>query len=119
MAQGFKNKGSSRPVKKSKGSLIRKAQANRGKMNKGSVVKLPKKHFVLEAKDDRALSKEIAKASESKVAAKLLQNGSKLAMTDLMSKGKQINREKRRNELKKKVSKVDQKINRLEMKMNK
>ena len=40
-------------------------------------------------------------------------------MNDLMSKGKEINREKRRNELKKKVSKVDQKINRLEMKMNK
>ena len=76
-------------------------------------------YTVLEAKDERALSKEIARASESKVAAKLLQNGSKLNMNDLMSKGKEINREKRRNELKKKVSKVDQKINRLEMKMNK
>ena len=119
MAQGFKNKGSGgRPIKKSKGQVAKKIHNKKAYAKKGSSLKMPKKGLhIFEAADDRALSKEIAKASEGKVAAKLLQDGAKLKMNDLVSKGKEINRDKRRDELKKKVSKTDEKIRKLEEKL--
>ena len=75
-------------------------------------MKLPKANNMWrnDAIDDRNLSKAIAKASEQKVAAKLIQDGAKLTMTDLKAKGKELNRQQRREQLKKKVPRVDEKI---------
>ncbi len=59
--------------------------------------------------EDKALSKAIASASESKVAAKLLQAGKTLnTVKDSLQKGKEINREKRRDQVKKKVGRTEQ-----------
>eukprot|EP00600_Ochromonadales_sp_CCMP1393_P007377 CAMPEP_0174959622 /NCGR_PEP_ID=MMETSP0004_2-20121128/3278_1 /TAXON_ID=420556 /ORGANISM="Ochromonas sp., Strain CCMP1393" /LENGTH=101 /DNA_ID=CAMNT_0016207959 /DNA_START=144 /DNA_END=449 /DNA_ORIENTATION=+ len=80
---------------------------------KGNPLQLPKGKYRDEALDDRALSKAINKASEQKVAAKLIQDGSKLQSTDLMQKGKELSREQRRAQVKKKVGRVEQKLNEL------
>ena len=113
MAQGFKKAGGGRPGKLNKGNNSRKAvkaQQRKKEVKKGNPLQIPKRKFRDEALDDRLLSKEIAKASEQKVAAKLIQSGTKLIMTDLKAKGKELNREQRRDTLKKKVGRVDQKI---------
>ncbi len=113
MVQGFKSKGGSgRPgMSMKKVQKAKKAQVKQAKYaKKGSSLKLPKNHNRDEALDDQLLSREIAKASEKKTAGKLLQNGSHLKMTDLTQKGKEVNREAKRLLLKKKVSRVEEKI---------
>lgn len=66
--------------------------------------------------EDIALSKAISTASEAKVAAKLLQSGSRLTtVKDVQMKGKEINREKRRGEVKKRESRVEQKLKELKI----
>lgn len=77
---------------------------------------MPKNKFRNEALDERALSKEIDKANEQKVAAKLLQGGGKIGFTDLLQKGKSLNKEIRRSQVKKKLGRVEEKLVELEKK---
>ena len=62
------------------------------------------------------MSKEIDKANEQKVAAKLLQGGGKVATTDLLQKGKALNKDIRRSQVKRKLTRVEEKLNELEKK---
>ena len=114
MAQGFKSKSGGIQRKKAAPNSRKalKAVARKKAVKKGNPMKLPKANNMWrnDAIDDRNLSKAIAKASEQKVAAKLIQDGAKLTMTDLKAKGKELNRQQRRDQLKKKVTRVDEKI---------
>jgi hypothetical protein len=78
----------------------------------GSIV-LPKNSFREEEILDRKLSRAIDKASEQKVAAKLIQDGCRLSLGDIMSQGKELNRERKRSIVKRKVGKVEEKLNQL------
>jgi hypothetical protein len=84
-------------------------EAQRAKL--GNKNQLPKGKFRDDAIVDRALSKAIMKASEQKVAAKFIQGGGKVAAPDLLAKGKELNKEKKRSQLKKKVGRTEQKLN--------
>ena len=116
MAQGFKPRGGGKPGLKKGNNNIKavKAQQKKKVVKKGNPVQMPKRGMNYdEAHDERLLSKEIARASEQQCSAKLIQSGSKLTLTDLRNKGKELNRETRRDELKKKVGVVDAKIAKL------
>lgn len=119
MVQGSKKFLPSRPVSlKAKAvKAIRKEKNNTNPKftRKGNPLQLPKR-FRNEALDERALSKEIDKANEQKVAAKLLQGGGKVATTDLLQKGKSLNKDIRRSQVKRKLTRVEEKLNELEKK---
>ena len=60
--------------------------------------------------EEKLLSKAIDKANEAKCAAKLLQSGGLLTtLRDTTEKGKDLNKEKRRAQVKKKVGRVEEK----------
>lgn len=107
MVQGFKknnaNKGTS-----PKSSI--KKQVKPSKVKKGSSLKLPNGKFREAALQDRALSKAIDKANEKKVAAKLLQAGGKLSTTDIKAAGKELNKDLKRKMLKRKLTRVEEKL---------
>jgi hypothetical protein len=112
MVQGSK-KLAGRPgaiTKSSSSAKINKQILNSKKVKKGNPLQLPTKHFRNEALDDHALSKAIDKSNERKVAAKLIQGGGKLATTDLLQKGKELNKDLRRSQVKKKVGRVGEKL---------
>mmetsp|Transcript_13824 Transcript_13824/g.23034 ORF Transcript_13824/g.23034 Transcript_13824/m.23034 type:complete len:131 (-) Transcript_13824:1088-1480(-) len=116
MVQGSMKKSAGRPGsvhKSTKSAKLMKKVMKTKQAKKGNPLQLPKGKYRDEALDDRALSKAINKASEQKVAAKLIQDGSKLQSTDLMQKGKELSREQRRAQVKKKVGRVEQKLNEL------
>ena len=119
MVQGSKKLIQSRPVSlKSKAAKVnRKENSNSNPKftRKGNPLQLPKR-FRNEALDERALSKEIDKANEQKVAAKLLQGGGKVATTDLLQRGKALNKDIRRSQVKRKLTRVEEKLNELEKK---
>lgn len=114
MVQGnFKSKKPASAAKPTKNArVIDKSRV----VKKGAPLQLPKRCFVSEALDDRALSKAIDKANEVKVAAKLLQAGGKLGLNDVKQKGKDMARDIRRQQLKKKVSKVEERLEELKKK---
>ena len=95
---------------------VKKAEAKSKTVLKGNPRQLPKKIFRNEALDDRDLSKAINKSSEQKVAAKLLQGGGTLKTTDIRKTGKELNREKRRNLVKRKLTRVEEKLKDLQAK---
>lgn len=107
-------------------SAVRKQNANAAKFKKreakakeakkGSTLKLPKGKFREAALDDRELTKEIGKDIERKVASKLIQGGGRLELKDVYQKGKEINKELRRNEVKKKLTRVEEKLKELKEK---
>lgn len=112
MVQGS-SKLSSRPgaIKKTSNSAKHnKKVLNSKKVKKGNPMQLPNKNFRDEALDDHALSKAIDKSNERKVAAKLIQGGGKLSTTDLLQKGKDLNKDLRRSMMKKKVGRVGEKL---------
>eukprot|EP01036_Dinobryon_divergens_P028480 gene28480-37431_t len=119
MVQGSKKFLPSRPVslkaKAVKATHKDKKNTNPKFTRKGNPLQLPKR-FRDEALDERALSKEIDKANEQKVAAKLLQGGGKVATTDLLQKGKSLNKDIRRSQVKRKLTRVEEKLNELEKK---
>lgn len=80
---------------------------------KGSIVMIPNKKFRDDALTEKALSKAIAIANEQKVSSKLVQAGGKLNLSDLKSKGKEMARDLRRAQVKKKVGRVEEKLNAL------
>lgn len=90
----------------------RQQQKEKKFAKKGSAVKLPSANnkFRNEALDDRELSKAITKANEQKIAAKLLQDGGSLGSADLSSKGKELAKELRRSQVKKKLTRVEEKL---------
>ena len=106
MVQGFKKRQShdSRPKSTSKKHV--KPQ----KLKKGSSLKLPKGKFREAALQDRALSKAIDRANEKRVAAKLLQAGGKLTTSDIKAAGKELNKDLKRNLLKRKLTRVEEKL---------
>ena len=112
MVQSFKKGSVVRNVAKSNNSSakMKKKQQKSKQAKLGSSLKLPKNQWRNEALDDRALSKAIAKASEAKVAAKLFQGGGRIGLSDITQKGKELNKEMRRNQVKKKLTKVEEKL---------
>jgi hypothetical protein len=56
------------------------------------------------------LKAAIDKANEQKIAAKTIQDGGHLAISDLKKKGKELNREQRRTQVKKKLTRVEEKL---------
>ncbi len=121
MVQGSSKLGS-RPgafKKSGKSAKVTKQIQKSKQAKKGNPLQLPKNNFRNEALDDLALSKAIDKANEKKVAAKLIQCGGKLTTTDLMSGGKEINKELRRSQVKKKIGRVAEKLKELQEKAEK
>ena len=94
----------------------KKAMKLKQKAKKGTPLQLPKNQFRDEALDDRDLSKAIDKASQQKMAAKVLQGGGKLGLKDVMESGKELNKEQRRSMVKKKVGRVEEKLKILQAK---
>ena len=121
MVQGAKKLAGGRPgsAKNSTANVAkaaRKALKVKQKAKKGNPLQLPKGRFRDEAIDDHTLSRAIDKASEQKVAAKFLQGGGKLGLKDVMQSGKELNKEKRRSMVKRKVGRVEEKLNALKLK---
>lgn len=102
--------------KSGKSAKVQKRIVNQKKVLKGNPKQLPNNAFRNEALDDRALSRAIDKSNEQKVAAKFLQGGGKLLMTDLTQKGKEMNKDIRRSQVKKKLGRVEEKLKELEKK---
>jgi hypothetical protein len=107
MVQGIKKLG--KPNKNKVQKLARQAK-HPPQPKLGQTLKLPKNKFLNEALDDRALSKAIDKANEKKVAAKVLQGGGKIAMNDIRVSGKELNKDIRRQQLKRKLTRVEEKL---------
>jgi imidazoleglycerol phosphate synthase glutamine amidotransferase subunit HisH len=119
MVQGGKKISNIRPgeIKKSGNSAkVQKVIRKQHKAKKGTPLQLPKGKFHDEAFTDRLLSKAIDKANEQKMAAKALQSGVRVGMKDLLTKGKELNRESKRKLLKNKVGRVEEKLKELEQK---
>lgn len=119
MVQGsikLKGPANSRAVKSKVNANARKLENKSKLVRKGNPVQLPKSNFRNEALDDRAVSKAICKKGEQKMAGKLIQAGGKLTTSDLHQKGKELNRDNRRNIVKKKLSRVEEKLNILKTK---
>ena len=83
---------------------------------KGAPLQLPKKHFRDEAIQSREISKAIGKAAEQKTTAKYLQGGGKLGLKDVLAKGKELAKEIRRSQVKKKLTRVEEKLKALKAK---
>ena len=124
MAQGSA-KFATRPggSKGSKGSSAKvKAKLHKAKMAKvGNPDHAPKKktHYNIDYLEEKQLSKEIDKANEKKMAAKIIQDGGHLTTRDLKAKGKELNKEQRRSQVKKKVTRVEEKLAELKTKAEK
>ena len=119
MVQGsnkkFSNQRPGEMKKTSKNSAKFQKQMKRAQtVKKGAPTQLPKNQFRNEALDDRDLNKAIAKSCEQKIAAKAIGDGGKLILKDVIQKGKELNRELKRNQVKKKVGRVQEKLNQLE-----
>lgn len=119
MAQGLskttkKAPTNSKPKSHSAAKFTQKVKVTR----LGNPLQLPKGKFRDVAVENRVLSKAIHKSNEQKVAAKLLQAGGKISMSDIKSKGKELAKEIRRDQVKRKLSKIEEKINELEKEEN-
>ena len=111
MAQGG---GKLKPVQRKTSSAKFQKQIHKSKQaKKGNPIELPKNSFRNEAIMDRQLSRAIDKASEQKVASKLVQDGGKIGLKDVLQKGKELNRENKRKLVKRKVGRVEEKLNQL------
>ena len=113
MAQGGLNKRKmgKKVVRNTKSAKVQQKIMKAKKNTKsGLATKLPNKAFRGEAMMDRQLSKEIGKKCEKIVSAKLVQTGAKLSLSDLQAKGKDLARDIRRKQVKKKVSRVEEKL---------
>jgi hypothetical protein len=116
MVQGSKKMVGARPgTSKNSATSVAKAAKKAMKLKKfakkGTPLQLPKGKYRDEAIDDHTLTKAIDKASEQKVAAKFVQGGGKLGLKDVMQAGKELNKEQRRKQVKRKVGRVEEKLN--------
>jgi LysM repeat protein len=115
MVQGTsKTKALKRPVAKKLNSAKYTKQALKAKKEtpRARSAALPgmNNRFREEAELDRRLTQAINKSNEQKVAAKVIQAGAKLSTTDIVQKGKELSRKQRRDQVKKKVSRVEEKL---------
>lgn len=118
MVQGSsKKKSINKPVNKRVNSAKVTKQILKNKKNtpKGRPVALPSTNhrFREEAELDRKLTQAINKSNEQKIAAKVIQGGTKMKTSDIMQRGKELSREQKRSMVKKKVSRVEEKLNAL------
>lgn len=113
MAQGFGKLKPNANKKSSNSAKFVKKIAKAKTVKKGAPLVLPKNSFRGEAVLDRQLSRAIDKANEQKVAAKAIQDGGRLGLSDVMQKGKELNREQKRSLVKRKVGRVEEKLNKL------
>ncbi len=120
MAQGSFRSSQKGAKKANQNAAKFKKRAAKDKLTRlGNPVQLPKntteagRAHLEEALLNRELSKKIGIAAEARVAGKTIQAGSKLEMHDIVAAGKAVNREKRRDEVKKKVGRVQEKLNAL------
>ena len=116
MVQGSMKMGSGGMSKKMNSAKMKNKVAKAKAKKKGN----PSKHGKdrIGTKEDfveeKILSKAIDQANEAKCAAKLLQSGGMLAtLKDTTMKGKDINKEKRRAQVKKKLGRVAEKLKEL------
>lgn len=117
MVQGSMKKSKGVPAKVNQNAAkFKKRIAREKEVKKGNTLKLPKKGFLLEAMEDRDITKAIGKSIEQKIAAKVIQGGTKLELNDVMKKGKQLNREINRSQVKKKLTRVEEKLQALKTK---
>lgn len=115
----MKMKSGDRPGAKKSGHNSAKVMKRMMKMaqaKKGNPVQLPKKRGREDALEELQLSKAIDKANEQKMAAKLIQAGGRMSTKDLMQRGKELNKETRRNQVKKKLTRVEEKLQELKAK---
>jgi phage pi2 protein 07 len=114
MVQGnVKKSKSARPVVKNERSakVVQKIMKEKKLTSKGGGrTYLPNNKFRDEAIMDRQISQAINKSNEQKIAARVIQDGGKMKASDLVQKGKELNREQRRSQVKKKVSRVEEKL---------
>ncbi len=118
MAQGNKKLGVQKSAaSKNMGKLNRKLTKLKSKTKKGNPNQHGDKKRLMSGpvqQEEEQLTRAIGRASEEKVAAKLLQSGGQLGLVkDLQQKGKEINKQARREQLKKKVGRTEQKLNEL------
>jgi hypothetical protein len=107
MVQGYVKSKKGNVESKNKNNRLVKAELKKMKFaKKGSGTKISQPVD----KEDRLLSKAIDKASEQKMAAKVIQGGGRLTTTDLMQRGKELNKETRRSQVKKKLGRVEEKL---------
>ena len=115
MVQGYKkNSGGGKPAKSQNSNSAKhvKQRVNQIKVRKGAPLK-PPKHMSSDALEEMELSRAIDKSNEQKVAAKLIQDGKKIALCDIMTRGKELNRENRRSQVKRKLTRVEEKLQEL------
>ncbi len=117
MPQGLKKLGG-RPGKSNANSakIKHKLQKLKAKTKKGNPS--PHGRDRIGTKEDlveeKQLSRAIDRANEAKCAAKLLQSGGMLAtLKETTKEGKELNKEKRRSQVKKKVGRVEGKLKQL------
>jgi thiamine kinase-like enzyme len=115
MVQGTSQKKSiNRPVNKKLNSakVTKKVLKSKKQTPRAREVALPgaNNRFREEAEMDRKLTQAINKSNEQKVAARLIQSGNKIATTDILQKGKELSKKQRRDQVKKKVSRVEEKL---------
>jgi len=115
MVQGGKKLSSGRPgaLKKENSAKQKRLVVNSQKVKKGNPLKLPKKHFLNEALENRDITKAIGKSIEQKLAAKVIQGGGNIGLRDVMQKGKELSKEMRRKEVKKRKTRVELKLEEL------
>jgi imidazoleglycerol phosphate synthase glutamine amidotransferase subunit HisH len=115
MVQGTSQKKSiNRPVNKKLNSakVTKQVMKSKKQTPRARGVTLPgvNNRFREEAEMDRKLTQAINKSNEQKVAARLIQSGNKIATTDILQKGKELSKKQRRDQVKKKVSRVEEKL---------
>ena len=115
MEQGgsIKAKPGGKPIKANSGRANKHAAKAKSHTPKGNPLQISKNQYRGACLENRDIGKAIDKKNEQSIAAKVLQAGGRLGQTDLISKGKEFNRDRRRLDLKKKVGKVEQKLNSL------
>ena len=115
MAQGLEKLKPNANKKSSNSAKFVKKVIKAKVVKKGAPLALPNnKHlFRSEAVLDRQLSRAIDKANEQKVAAKAIQDGGRMGLKDIMQKGKELNKEQKRSLVKRKVGRVEEKLNKL------
>ena len=116
-----KGAGGKPAIKKTNGARVQKQIHKAKKVLKGNPLKLPKNNnnFRHEALNDRAVSAAIDKKNVQIIAAKVIQSGGKMGTADLVKVGKELSREQRRALVKKKVGRVEEKLQALKAKAEK
>jgi hypothetical protein len=122
MAQGLSKMGGKPSKKMNSAKQKQKVQKAKAKTKKGNPSLYgkdrigTKQDFV----EEKQLSRAIDKANEAKCAAKLLQSGGSLStLKDTVQAGKDLNKEKRRKQVKKKVGRVEEKMKALKAEQEK